>query len=122
MTATATRWAVENLAFGSGRPVLVLPWRQEKPVSLDKVFVAWGHSEAAARAMALALPLLKQARLVDVVSIDAGKAASLPEGVGLAADYLKRHGVLATPRTLCADGRSLGAQLMGRQSLRRLAS
>ncbi|MCR5881253.1 hypothetical protein [Phenylobacterium sp. J367] len=106
------RRAVENLAFGSGRPVLVLPWRQEKPVSLGKVFVAWDHSEAAARTMAFALPLLKLAQSVDVVSIDAGKAASVPEGVGLAADYLKRHGVAATPRTLWADGRKLGIQLM----------
>jgi len=106
------RWAVENLAFGSGRPVLVLPWRQEKPVSLGNVFVAWDHSEAAARTMAFALPLLKQAQSVDVVSIDAGKAAGIPEGVGLAADYLKRHGVNATARTLWADGRKLGVQLM----------
>lgn len=106
------RRTVEDLVFGSGRPVLVLPASQVEPLVFDKVCVAWDHSEPAARTVSLALPLLKHAKRVDVVTVDTGRVEAAPGSARAAADYLRRHGVRAHPRTLSPDGRKPGAQLM----------
>lgn len=106
------RRTVEDLVFGSGRPVLVLPADQAGPLVLDSVWVAWDHSEPAARVLALALPFLKRAKRVDVVTLDTGRVEAAPGSARAAANYLGRHGVPAYPRTLSPDGRKPGAQLM----------
>jgi len=106
------RRIVEDLVFGSGRPVLVLPAGQEEPIALDRVCVAWDHSEPAARTLSLALPILKRAGRVDVVTLDTGRVEAAPGSARAAADYLRRHGVRARPRTLSPDGRKPGVQLI----------
>ena len=41
---------VEAALFGSGRPVLVVPYIQRQPLKLDRVLVCWDGSRNAARA------------------------------------------------------------------------
>lgn len=106
------RRTVEDLVFGSGRPVLVLPASQVEPLVLNRVCVAWDHSEPAARTLSLALPILKCAERVDVVTLDTGRVQAAPGSARAAANYLRRHGVPAHPRTLSPDGRKPGAQLI----------
>jgi nucleotide-binding universal stress UspA family protein len=60
---------VEGALFGSGRPVVVVPYIQKTGVSLERVMVAWDASRSAARAVADALPLLAKARTIDVVIV-----------------------------------------------------
>ena len=49
---------VEGALFGSGRPVLVVPYIQKDGLKLDRVMVCWDASRNAARAVADAMPLL----------------------------------------------------------------
>jgi nucleotide-binding universal stress UspA family protein len=60
---------VEGALFGSGRPVVVVPYIQKSGVRLDRVMVCWDASRAAARAVADAMPLLARAKAVDVVIV-----------------------------------------------------
>jgi hypothetical protein len=58
---------VENLLFGTGRHLFLVPdnWTSFKP--LDDAIVAWNGSREPARALAVALPLLQAAKKVGVL-------------------------------------------------------
>ncbi len=60
---------VEAALFGSGRPVLVVPYVHAAPARFATVLIAWDESATAARAIGDALPLLKLADRVEVVTI-----------------------------------------------------
>jgi nucleotide-binding universal stress UspA family protein len=84
---------VEAALFGSGRPVLVVPYIQTAGIKLDRVMVCWDGSRAAARATADALPLLAKAGMTEVVTVTDGSADQdeIP-GIDLA-QHLARHGI-----------------------------
>lgn len=58
----------ETVIALSGRPALVLPYTSAKPGLPGNVVIAWKPSRGAARAVAAALPLLRQASAVHVLS------------------------------------------------------
>ena len=60
---------VGELLEHSGRPVLVVPAIQRSPAQFGVVGVAWDGSAAAARAFGDAMPILKRANKVEIVSI-----------------------------------------------------
>ncbi len=83
---------VEAGLFGSGRPVLVVPYIQKAGLKLDRVLVCWDGSRTAARATADALPLLARAKTTEVITIsdDSADTDEIP-GVDFA-QHLARHG------------------------------
>ncbi len=95
---------VEGALFGSGRPIIVVPYIQKAPLRLDRVMVTWDGGRAAARAIADAMPLLERAGRVEVVIIanERGKQDEI-EGVDLA-QHLARHGLnVDVKRTVAGD-------------------
>jgi nucleotide-binding universal stress UspA family protein len=82
---------IEGALFGSGRPVIVVPFIQKGALKLDRVLVCWDGSRAAARAVGDAMPLLRKAKAVEVliVSGERGKSDELP-GADLG-QHLARH-------------------------------
>jgi nucleotide-binding universal stress UspA family protein len=60
---------LEAAIFQAGRPVLLLPSGGKSLQSVDRVVVAWDYSREAARALGDALPILRRARNVHVVTI-----------------------------------------------------
>ena len=84
---------VEAALFGSGRPVLVIPYIQTTGLKLERVMVCWDGSRSAARATADALPLLAKAGTTEVVTVTDGSADEdeIP-GIDLA-KHLARHGI-----------------------------
>jgi nucleotide-binding universal stress UspA family protein len=102
----------ERLIFESGRPVLVFPEEPERALrpSIETVAVAWDFSQPSARAVADAMPLLRQAKQVrffTVVDDKAIKDAGLGETL---AKHLGRHGVEATMEDVKSGGRPIGRQ------------
>jgi nucleotide-binding universal stress UspA family protein len=104
---------VEAVLFNAGRPVLVfrageasLP--QKAP---GTIVLAWDGSRSAARAMADALPILKLAAQVRILTVLDEK----PQAVaGLGAEALRHlaaHGVAARVAEVEAAGRKIGAVL-----------
>ncbi len=84
---------VEAALFGSGRPVLVVPYIQQGGLKLDRVMVCWDGSRAAARATADALPLLAKAGTTEVVTVtDGSREEDEIPGIDLA-KHLARHGI-----------------------------
>jgi nucleotide-binding universal stress UspA family protein len=84
---------VEAALFNSGRPVVVVPYIHKGGVSLQRVMVAWDGSLTAARAVGDAMPLLRRAKNVEVVTVsdDKGKGDEIP-GADLG-KHLARHGL-----------------------------
>lgn len=60
---------IEAALFGSGRPVLVVPYIQKQGLELNRVLLCWDGSRHAARAFADALPLLERSNQIDVVTV-----------------------------------------------------
>jgi nucleotide-binding universal stress UspA family protein len=60
---------VEAILFGSGRPIILVPYTQKAPFKLDRVMVCWDGRRAAVRAIADAMPLLERAGNIEVVSV-----------------------------------------------------
>lgn len=100
----------EALIFESGRPVLLLPEKIERPIptSFKRVAVAWDRSRAAARAITDSLPLLRLADNIRVFTVvDEKPAAQSVTGARLIG-YLERHGLQATFDKVNLAGRSVG--------------
>lgn len=64
---------VEPFIFDSGRPVLILPNGYDGAISLDQMLIAWDGSTGAARAVWDSLPLLRLAKIIEIVTITGEK-------------------------------------------------
>jgi nucleotide-binding universal stress UspA family protein len=100
----------ERIVLGAGRPVIVLP-NQGRFRMPTRVAVAWNNRREAARALADALPLLKRAEDVSVLTIneEAPREGQLPDTeIGAA---LGRHGIKARLVTDERGNRPIGEAL-----------
>jgi nucleotide-binding universal stress UspA family protein len=101
--ASPQEFIIEGALFDSGRPVIVVPYIQREGLKLDRVIVCWDASRTAARAIADALPLLANAKMIDVVTIASkgGKPDELP-GVEIS-QHLARHGLKIDAKHIVAQ-------------------
>lgn len=89
----------EQVVMGSGRPVLLVPYAGNFATLGERVLVAWNASAQAARAINDALPLLKTAKRVVILTInpeDGNRGDSGAPGADIAR-HLTRHGIEAEP-------------------------
>ncbi|KMO37046.1 universal stress protein UspA [Methylobacterium variabile] len=106
---TSDRGLIETLLFESGRPLIVVPPGCES-FTARRVLIAWDGSAQAARAMHDALPFLRQAEHVEIVSVVGEKDLSHSVPGAEAAPCLAHHGVAVTVTDLpAADGDVAGA-------------
>ena len=117
---TVERWLAETLIFGSGRPIVVLPERPRwsKAVALNTVVVAWDFSRNSARAVADALPLLKKAKLVRILTVNNEKVFTSGRSGAELAKYLARHGVNVVLDEVDAAGRDIASVFESQLTLR----
>jgi nucleotide-binding universal stress UspA family protein len=94
---------VEAALFGSGRPVLVVPYIHKAALKLDRVMVCWDGGRHAARAVGDAMPFLQRAKAVEVVIVrgDAGKGDEIP-GADIG-EHLARHGLKVDVKRIVTD-------------------
>jgi len=102
----------ETVIALSGRPALVLPYTSARPGLPGRVVIAWKHSPGAARAVSAALPLLRQASAVHILSwgTDAAATAGGPNIVS----HLQAHGVKASWQREDMEPENLGELLLSR--------
>lgn len=103
----------QDLIFGAGRPVLLLPDRLTEPMKFETVVVAWDGSRAASRAVADALLFLQSMRSVQVVSITGDKSIDHASLAGLCRN-LAAHGVVAELREEATQGREGAGDALAR--------
>ena len=103
---------LESALFESGRPVLIAP--PSSPRSLGtNVLVAWNNSTEQARTMADAMPLLRLADRITILTVEGATVAG-PSGEQMARS-LKMNGIAAEAITLKPAGkRSAGETILAK--------
>lgn len=106
-------YVAECVVFGSGRPTLILPEvpRRTEPLHLGAVGVAWDFSRPAARAVADALPILRHAKTVRVVTVTQEKTIDTRRSSAELVKHLSYHGIEAIVEAEEAAGRTIGQAL-----------
>ena len=104
------RFIHEEVALGSGRPVLIVPNKGEFKTVGERVMVAWRRGKPSSRAINDALPLLKQARQVTVVRVN--PQGDFENDVENLHAYLERHGIHSLSEKLKADNIRVGDLLL----------
>jgi len=111
---------LEAALFDSGRPVLMAPPTPPKSIG-ENILIHWNASTETARVILLALPLLRKAKRVTLLSVEGHvvPGPSVKDELG----HLEANGVIATeksvvPRSgrpgeaILAEARALGADLL----------
>jgi nucleotide-binding universal stress UspA family protein len=89
--------ALEATLFDSGRPVLMAPPRPPKSL-VQTVLIHWNASTETARAILLAMPILRKAKRVSLVAVEGHivPGPSVKDALG----HLEANGVVATEKTV----------------------
>jgi nucleotide-binding universal stress UspA family protein len=102
--------AIESGLFESGRPVLLAPPSPPKQIATN-IMIHWNGSTEQARANALAMPLLRLAERVTVLTVIGGQ--NVP---GPSADQVRKHlrynGIAAESMQVQLKGRSAGEAVL----------
>ncbi len=100
---------LETALFQGSRPVLLAPTRPAQRIG-GVAAIAWNGSAEAARAVAGALPFLRKADAVHILTASTGKTdLSVADGL---ADYLAWQGILAAAKPVEPIVSSVGAALL----------
>ena len=101
---------LEAALFESGRPVLVAPPSPRPQMGTDAL-VAWNCSTEQARTIGFAMPILRRASRVVVLTVEGGAGVPGPTGQQLC-HYLQLSGVPAKPLTVGLNGRLTGEAVL----------
>ena len=107
----AYREIAEEMIFGSGRPVLLMPDNVSPEITLAVVVVAWDGSRVAARAISDALPFLKFAQTVRLVEMTGERPLEGTSSVAALQNQLQSHDITATVDTIEVGDASAGEVL-----------
>ncbi len=115
-TVNADRGLIEALVFNSGRPVIVVPQGLDE-FRCERVMIAWDAGARAARAVNDAMPLLKTARSVEIITVGSEQElTSLVPGAELA-PHLARHGVNVSVKNLVVRDGGIAGTLQEQASI-----
>ena len=108
----------ERVVMESGRPVLIIPNHGSFPKIGDNVLVGWNATRESARATFDALPLIRNAKKVQISWVnparDAWQAGDLPGSE--ISSTLARHAIAVNDEPLPTDGLAAGEALLSAAS------
>lgn len=109
-----SQWFAESAIFDSGRPTMILPQSRggRRPIVFENVLVAWDGSRTAARVVADALPILKRASSVMIVTVTGEKAIPIDPAPEQLSEKLAAHRIRATHRLIPIEDWHIGDLLM----------
>jgi nucleotide-binding universal stress UspA family protein len=99
-----TDFLSEAVLFGSGRPLLIVPYIHRSPFRCERVLICWDGGVPAARAVHDALPFLRKATTIDVVSVNEKENAAGELASEALIAHLARRDLSARAFQLRADG------------------
>ncbi|MGX1500786.1 nucleotide-binding universal stress UspA family protein [Labrenzia sp. MBR-25] len=99
-----------SLIFAAGRPVLLLSNKMET-LTADKILIGWKNTREGRRAVTDALPLLRKASDVLLVTVETDEWEEIREGVEEVSRYLVKHGVNLRSEVLSST-RNVGEALI----------
>jgi len=100
------------LLLTSGRPVLVVPEVETLPVPGTRIVLAWNGTRESARAVADALPILREAGAVQVLQVGTKSDSDL-DSLSEIGRHLLRAGIRAETKALRAPDHDAGAVILG---------
>ena len=107
--AGARMTTLEAVLFDSGRPVLIAPSQPSGPIGKN-IVISWNRSTEAARTLSFAMPLLKTAEKITVLTLD---EAVVPGPLGSeVCRYLRDNDIASDELTVSAGGRRPGAAIL----------
>lgn len=113
--ASTADYLPEQIVLEAGRPVLIVPDAGEKFSVGNHVLVAWNASREATRAIYDALPVLRRAKQVTVLSVNPDEAHGDIPSADIALQ-LARHGVKVEARHSVAPDIDVGSEILARVS------
>lgn len=102
--------AIESGLFESGRPILLTPPSPPRQIATN-IMIHWNCSTEQARATAFAMPLIRKAERVTVLTVIGGSAVPGPPAEQLLVN-LQRNGIDAKPMTIGLEGRNTGEAIL----------
>lgn len=105
-----SRAIAQEIMFGSGRPVVLLPATAEIEL-IRHVAVAWDGSRVAARAVADAMPFLQRASRTSVLTVVDEKPLKVEGVAHRLASSLSKRGIAADAVSITVAGRPIGIGL-----------
>ena len=102
---------LESALFESGRPVLIAP-PAPAPSLATNILVAWNRSTEQARTMAFAMPLLRLAERITILTVE-GSTVAGPNGVEMARSLIA-NGIVAEPITVTPGKISAGETILAK--------
>ena len=85
---------IENLLFGTGRHLFLVPSDRKAMTQLDNIVVAWNGSRESARALAESLPYLHQAKKVGILVVESEHPTEADAlNANDAVLHLRHHGI-----------------------------
>lgn len=106
--------AIEDWIFSVGRPCLLIPGDAPSDSPFDEVVVSWDYSRSAARAVADAIPILRKAKNVRIVTVRGEKDLPMAEiGAPLVA-FFADHGISGAAEEIQAGSKTIGQALLSR--------
>jgi nucleotide-binding universal stress UspA family protein len=102
---------LESALFESGRPVLIAPPAPPRSIGTN-ILIAWNRSTEQARATAFAMPLLRLAERVTILTVE-GSTVAGPSGAELARS-LKMNGIVAEPLTVGSGKGNAGETILAK--------
>jgi nucleotide-binding universal stress UspA family protein len=103
---------LESVLFGSGRHLFVVPGVRPGRLMMDNIMVAWNATRESARAMAEAMPYLRKAKQVAVVSVVDEEVEDEAVMGQDAVNHLRHHGISATLHHAKKEKRDVGETLI----------
>ncbi len=118
VAAALDRGLIEAVLTGSGRPLIIVPEGREL-FAADRIMIAWDGSAKAARALNDALPLLRAASQVEIISVTGEKDLTHTVPGSEIAPHLARHGIAVTVLALPAQNGDVAETLRNHAKLTR---
>ncbi len=109
-TAAPYSRAIESGLFESGRPVLLAPPIAPRRIATN-IMIHWNGSTEQARANAFAMPLLREAERVTLLTVVGGQDVPGPSA-DMVRRQLRYNGIAAEPVSIQLEGRSTGEAVL----------
>lgn len=93
----------EAVLFGSGRPMLMVPYINRGTFKADRVLICWDGRAPAARAVHNAAPFLRKAKTIDVVAVNENEDTVGEASLATFVAHLARRDLSATPHRVTAE-------------------
>lgn len=108
---------IDAVLLGSGRPILIVPFFQERTITFDRVLVCWDGSRNAARAVADGMPFLTRAKQIEVVRVAINGSGDDGMSTLDIGHHLSRHGGAVEISKIAAHNQKISDRIRSHAAL-----